>query len=381
MEEPTFDPELELTSAEKVAGNEDLATEIFIHLPAASLAPCLQVSKLWLSFILNQTFVSRHTILYPPSLSGLFLLPRQTPQNPQLHFLSLNLSKPDLDPFVLFINSKGVQILHSCNGLMLCKWGSLHYVCNPSTGQLKVLPNCSYMEKEFTLALAFDPLTSPGYKVVCIQKLDSHYQIAVYSSETCLWSLSKESVYAPNYVHLKDGVFCYGSIHWLTGISGGAYFDFKTWMLRDMPQPPRQEDESQYKLKYFGKSQGYLVYVISRPLLNQYEIFQMKGDYSGWDLKFRFNLNLLAAKFPVMARHFGSHHLFSEYECDVLCINHADSDDDMEMVLSIPGEVIFFNLKKKTSMKVRDPIFGSCDVTIWYKTYSVYEYFETLSLV
>uniref|UniRef100_A0A803L5F6 F-box associated beta-propeller type 1 domain-containing protein n=1 Tax=Chenopodium quinoa TaxID=63459 RepID=A0A803L5F6_CHEQI len=350
MEEPITDPEFEPTSAEKVAGNEDLATEIFIHLSATSIAPCLRVSKWWLSFISNHTFISRHNLLYPPSLSGLFLIPGQTAQHPEVHFLSLNHSKFHSLPFVAFFNSKGFQILHSCNGLLLCRLGLSHYVCNPSTCQLRVLPSCSYMDKDYTLHLAFDPLTSPNYKIVCVKKVGSqpsHYLIAIFSSKTRLWSLSQEPVYAPNELEFKDGVFCNGALHWLTSKSSGAYLDLKTEIIREMPLPPRREEESEYKFKYFGKSQGYLLYVISRPLFNHYELYQMKEDYSGWDLKFRVSLNVLIAKFPVMARNFGRHpYLFSELECDVLCIYHARADGDMEIVLSVPGEVIFFNLEK-----------------------------------
>ncbi|XP_021757496.1 F-box protein At5g07610-like [Chenopodium quinoa] len=346
MEEPIADPEFGPTSAEKVAGNEDLATEIFIHLPATSLAPCLRVSKWWLSFISNQSFVSRHNLLYPPSLSGLFLIPRQTAQHPEVRFLSLNKSKFFTLPFAAFLNAK---------------------------------------EKDYTLHLAFDPLISPNYKVVCLKKVGSqpsHYRIAIYSSKTRLWSLSQEPVCAPNELDFKDGVFCNGAIHWLTSKCSGAYIDLKTEILREMPLPPRREEESEYKFKYFGKSQGYLFYVISRPLFNHYELYQTKEDYSGWELKFRVNLNVLIAKFPVMARNFGRHpSLFSELECDVLCIYHARANEGMEIVLSVPGEVIFFNLEKKNVSVVQDKVFRPSDVTIWYKTYLVYEYFETLSVV
>ncbi|XP_021775759.1 F-box protein At5g07610-like [Chenopodium quinoa] len=219
------------------------------------------------------------------------------------------------------------------------------------------------MEKEYTLDLAFDPLTSPEYKVVCVQKLDSqpsHYQIAIYSSKNRLWSLSQEPVFVPNELDFKDGVFCNGAIHWLASKSTRAYLDLKTEILREMPLPPRREKESQYKFKYFGKSQGYLLYVISRPLFNHYELYQMKEDYFGWDLKFRVNLNVLIAKFLAMARNFGRHpYLFSELECDVLCINHAGSNEDMEIMLSVPGEVIFFNLGKKNLLIVQDQIKSS----------------------
>jgi hypothetical protein len=116
-------------------------------------------------------------------------------------------------------------------------------------------------------------------------------------------------------------------------------------------------------------------------LLNHYVAFKLKEDYLGWELKFWLNLNVLIPKYPAIAKHFGFHPLFTEYECDVLCVNRAGSDEDMEFVLSIAGEIIFLNLKKKTSIEVRNFVFSSCDVTIWYRTYSVFEFCEILSLV
>ncbi|CAO2819482.1 unnamed protein product [Amaranthus hypochondriacus] len=388
----TTDLQFNPTSAEKIAENEDLAKEIFIHLPATHLASSLNVSKLWRSFILNQTFVSRHSFVHPPSLSGLFLIPRQIIQHPGVHFLSLNPRNPNLHvhPFTNFLNSRSFQILHSCNGLLLCQSAvSRYYVCNPSTRQSRILPRCSYMEQDqYALNLAFDPLTSTEYKVICVQKLENQqtfYRIAIYSSETRDWSLLQKPYSAPNDVNFKNGVFCHGAIHWMTTTSGGrgVYLKLNTNIITEMPITPRQDEESQsqYKFKYFGKSDECLVYIISRPLLNHYIAFKLKEDYSGWELKFRLNLNVLIPKFPAIARHFGFHPLFTEYECDVLCVNHAGRDEDMEIVLSIPGEIIFLNLKKKSSTKVRDPVFSSCDVTIWYKTYSVFEFCETLSLV
>ncbi|XP_074315409.1 F-box protein At5g07610-like [Silene latifolia] len=382
MEEPT--------SGEKVAGSEDLTAEIFIRLPANSLALCKWVSKQWLSLITSPTFIKKHTLTYPPLLSGLFLIPRQPGQSHKIHSLSLNQTKPSF-PFVDFLNYRGLEIIHACKGLLICYSQSemTHYVCNPTTRQLRQLPSCPYLRNdEFALNLVFNPLRSPNYKVVCLQKVDgqeSNYKIAIYSSETGVWSLSEEPFFVPDDVEFKDGVSCNNAIHWLKNTVSGLYLDLNnTEMLQEMPELPRRDEVevSQYKFKYFGKSKDYLFYIISRPLLNYYEIYQMKEDYSGWDLKSRLNLNVLVTKYPSIARHFGFHPLFSEYECDVLSVVHSgDEDEDLEVVLSIPGEVVTFNLKKKTSTEMHDPVFRPSDVTIWYKTHSVYEYFETLSLV
>ncbi|KAL9231144.1 hypothetical protein vseg_006402 [Gypsophila vaccaria] len=384
---------MEITSGEKVAGSEDLIAEIFIRLPASALARCKWVSKHWLSFVSNPAFIRKHTLTYPPSLSGLFLIPRQPSQCQKVHYTALNHTRPAL-PFVEFLNFRGFQIVHSCRGLLICRSESeqSYYVCNPTTRQLRLLPECSSLRTdEVAVNLVFDPLKSPHYKVVCLEKLygqQSNYKSSLYSSETGVWdewNLSEEPAPAPEHIDFKDGVFCNGAIHWLKNTVSGYYLDLNNpQILREMPQLPRREEieGSLYKFKFFGKSRDSLVYIISRPLLNHYEIYKMKEDYSGWDLKSRLNLNVLVTNYPCIARNFGFHPLFSEYECDVLSVdNHSRDEDDMEIVLSIPGEVVVFNLKKKTSEKMQDPVFRPSDVTIWYKVHSVYEHFETLSLV
>ncbi|KAK9698804.1 hypothetical protein RND81_08G132100 [Saponaria officinalis] len=385
---------MEVTSGEKVAGSEDLIAEIFIRLPADSLARCKWVSKQWLSFISNPAFIRKHTLTYPPTLSGLFLIPRQPSQCRKVHYTALNHNKPCL-PFVKFLNFRGFQIVHSCRGLLICHSESerSYYVCNPTTRQLRLLPTCSALRNDdVAVNLVFDPLKSPHYMIVCLEKLEgqqSNYTVSVYSSETGVWNernISEESFLVPDDIDFKVGVSWNGAIHWLKNTVGGYYVDLNNtnMLLREMPQLPRGDEVegSLYKFKFFGKYRDNLVYIISRPLLNYYEIYQMKEDYSGWDLKSRLNLNVLVTNYPCIARNFGFHPLFSEYECDVLSVdNNSGDEEDMEVVLSIPGEVVVFNLKKKTSVKMHDPVFRPSDVTIWYKVHSVYEYFETLSLV
>lgn len=53
--------------------------------------------------------------------------------------------------------------------------------------------------------------------------------------------------------------------------------------------------------KHFGKSQGCLHYVVGYEGPHYYEVFKMKRDYSGWILKFKINLQVVASDFPIVA--------------------------------------------------------------------------------
>ena len=72
-------------------------------------------------------------------------------------------------------------------------------------------------------------------------------------------------------------------------------------------------------------------------------------------LKSQIDLRALAVDFPVMARRLTDPHTFFPcYECDVLFVSQGLVAEDMEIVLSIPGEVIAYNHKKKFVTKKCD---------------------------
>ncbi|KAK9286356.1 hypothetical protein L1049_014750 [Liquidambar formosana] len=101
---------------------------------------------------------------------------------------------------VSYLDDWGVKILQSCNGLLLCsstvlpyRNGNNHsfkfYICNPTT---KYLAPLSFPSREFEASLvavnlAYDPLRSPHYKLLCIRMMDepsSTYRMNICSSET-----------------------------------------------------------------------------------------------------------------------------------------------------------------------------------------------------
>lgn len=99
-------------------------------------------------------------------------------------------------------NHSGVHILNSCNGFLLCgsagSQGKFH-LYNPTTKQLTTFPKPKRWRRSpgvpfRGLALAFDPVKSRHYKVVCVRALrpSGVYTTVIYSSETSTWKDSSE---------------------------------------------------------------------------------------------------------------------------------------------------------------------------------------------
>ncbi|GJX38113.1 hypothetical protein Tco_0251416 [Tanacetum coccineum] len=114
--------------------------------------------------------------------------------------------------FTLGSNEKTyhVNILQSCNGLLLCSgWGlsAFYYVYNPSINLFKRLPQAenahddSILHATGVLRMAFDPTKSRDYKVVQLFAcLHAELEIQVYSLETGNWSL--EGSYDPIFIQI-----------------------------------------------------------------------------------------------------------------------------------------------------------------------------------
>lgn len=188
----------EPSSARIVLSIDDLLIEILLRVPITSLLCFKTVSKRWLSIITHPHF----SVLYPNRAIGLVLTcPYSLPAKPQYDYVHFDKKNPSKPPFknLKFINdSSGISVLQSCNGLMLCSNSASrlakrnYYVCNPTTKHYTTLPK-SLLQTENSkihgISLAFDPLKSPHYKVICVRDSVSspqHYQIEIYSSQTGL---------------------------------------------------------------------------------------------------------------------------------------------------------------------------------------------------
>lgn len=67
------------------------------------------------------------------------------------------------------------DFLDCCNGLLLFDEGCTlqYYVCNPATKHCVAIPRDFMLENIIFAALAFDPSTSPHYRVVCFDYSES----------------------------------------------------------------------------------------------------------------------------------------------------------------------------------------------------------------
>nr|XP_011467719.1 PREDICTED: F-box protein At5g07610-like isoform X2 [Fragaria vesca subsp. vesca] len=139
--------------AETVANLEELLTEILLRVPAKPLLRFKCVSKHWLSLISDPKFRHRHTLQNPNSPISAVFPDRSTdfsfiPFPPDHNHISAR-----WNPLEVIANQYGddIYIMHSCNGLILCRplgapstLRSPYFVLNPTTNQFSTLaiPPC-----------------------------------------------------------------------------------------------------------------------------------------------------------------------------------------------------------------------------------------------
>ncbi|XP_076906696.1 F-box protein At5g07610-like [Bidens hawaiensis] len=191
-----------------VLSNDDLLTEILIRLPVTSILRFKSVSKHWRWLLTHTHFTHRfdnnisksHGLFFSGYISTLYVL-----------FDVENRSTPPFRSLDIYINRPQVNIVQSCNGLLLCcsdrgpqggKGALKYYVFNPTTKQLTIIPPVigGYRaSKTICLAaLAFhqNQTGCVHYKVVCIRSFEPRgntFQIQIYSSETRKWKICTET--------------------------------------------------------------------------------------------------------------------------------------------------------------------------------------------
>ncbi|KAK9291571.1 hypothetical protein L1049_019519 [Liquidambar formosana] len=391
------------TSADVIAGNDDLLTEILRRLPVKSLLKFKSVSKNWLSLFSNPHF-SRHQ--NSNSIAGLFLQ-RHTLLgglvSPKIEFVPLDDDKPDITPFTSlpFVKGRaGFRILQSSNGLLCCCTCGVnpndcrYYIYNPTTRQYTRIWDLGRANSSIVLSvnLAFDPSKSPHYKVVSVlgfdkwidygmMDFDSH--IRIYSSETRLWRVSGSVFSASKSIHFDKGVFWNGAIHWVGDQGTSLCFDVDQERLRELPMPPLPDGLFEREVRYFGESQDHLHLVETYgPRTAQFNVYEMERDYSGWFVKYCVDLDTLTTAFPeMMARngnYFNSPH-WDFYGFAVLCILQGETDEGSFLVLHIPGKTIRYNLKDKTYKKLGDVEDINNEGFLGFRHSKAYQYMESLS--
>ncbi|XP_023549834.1 F-box protein At5g07610 [Cucurbita pepo subsp. pepo] len=381
-------------AVEPVLNNEDLLLEILIRLPIRSLLTFKSVSKRWLALISNPSFSRRRSISNPPIPSGIFLA-RPYPDSLAFDFVNLS-ANPSRAPFesLNFTDQEyGIVINQSCNGLLLCSssYGNEskrdYYVHNPTTKHFTTLPKLQ-ARKIFGLNLAFDPLRSSDYKVICVRNSDSfknNYEIEIYSSRSGPWRPCQGVFSAPSSMRFDSGVYWNSAVHWIDAWENCLYFDLREEKLHELPMPRVPEGWEERRVEYFGSCGGNLHLIENyEPQDLVFNVYEMKDDHSGWFVKYRVDLRCVSVAFPEIVPseenlEFGFIPKFSV----IAIVDGTEVGEESYVVLQIFEKIVRVNVEsgRFESLVESDNGGGISQVNGFFGQVEAYLYIESLVCV
>ncbi|GJT17812.1 AT-hook motif nuclear-localized protein 28-like protein [Tanacetum coccineum] len=364
------------SSVQSVISNNDLLIQILVRLPPLSLILFKSVSKRWLSLIKDDVNVTFRRNPDPPS--GLFLERMSltnTSESYSCDFVPLDNRIPLLGPNFTFgpevRHKHDVEILHSCNGLLLCRtYSKLYnhiyyeklYVYNPSiTNMFKVLPipNIETYYKKYGcgggVKMAFDPSKSPHYKVIYAEIVerdmddmdDMMVQLHTFSSETGNWSLCGHQFPEHSFQYFEGGVYWNDAIYWPIG-EGKI---FKLEIVNEYPvltalRTPLTLDLKVHYINNLFESRGcLLLFCMDNACSQHFTIYEKRNVYSEWSLKYIVNLDDIIKPFP--KRRWS--------ECPyVFCIVLGEREEDSFMVMKLDKKVVQYKIVSKTLCTISD---------------------------
>ncbi|KAG7035550.1 F-box protein, partial [Cucurbita argyrosperma subsp. argyrosperma] len=295
-------------AAKSLADDDDLLLEILLRLPIRSLIRFKSVSKRWHSLISDPTFCHRRMTFQPSTPSGILCRPHSRRFSPGFDFVYLHPNPPrvPLESLEPSVPKRRFVILKSCNGLLLGRSyrKNDYYVYNPTTKQYKKLPKLQ-MNKNSTsiyLNLAYDPLRSSNYKVVCVRVLDStNFEIKIYSSDSGFWRPCCEgSSKALFILGFSCGVYWNGALYWLRYLENCICLDLCEEKLHRLAIPRASDGWRDRTIKYFGNWCGRLYWIEGVDSESTELIVYEMGDDRGcgWSLKYRVDLQRVCNLFP-----------------------------------------------------------------------------------
>ncbi|GJX32200.1 F-box protein-like protein [Tanacetum coccineum] len=378
-------------SAALIGSYDDLLIEILHRLPVISILRFKSVSKHWRSLLNHRRF----TLLYDKSLvssPGIFA------RNLYVPFDVENQSSPPFSSLDFYPDPRGIKIVQSCNGLLLCcsnkgNEDRDYYVFNPTTKQFAIIPPVSggknVVRNIRCMVLAFHPTDCPHYKVACIYRTtyEQVLNIQIYSSDTRKWKMIPDESFWESYYTPFSGVsYWNGAILWAPASSLPSYFKLDIEKFHDLelpsPLPVRVKPFGCYRdgmrPVYFGESRGHLHLVETASLENplHLKVFEMFCDHSGWFVKYLVELDDLAATYLEIIRNVQSPS--RPYEFEVLDVVKGEEEEDTFMVVKIFMKIIRFNIMDKSFKEIFDlidTVHGN--IGPW----DVYRYTKTLTYV
>uniref|UniRef100_A0ACD6AFG8 Uncharacterized protein n=1 Tax=Avena sativa TaxID=4498 RepID=A0ACD6AFG8_AVESA len=211
---------------------DELLVEILSRVPAKTLCRSKCVSNHWLSLIDHPD----HRKKLPQTPAGFFhgsITTHEWLLESPIHFTNFPGRRcPPIDASCTFLpNNRRVDILDSCNGLLLCRWYDIssqcddefrYVVCNPATEKWIILPDSGKATSEVgAIRLGFDPAVSSHFHVFELVMDQVYYWdpdivgVAVYSSETGRWVYNEKRWNARVRLinHQLASVFLNGYLH------------------------------------------------------------------------------------------------------------------------------------------------------------------------
>ncbi|XP_023636091.1 putative F-box protein At3g17500 [Capsella rubella] len=195
---------------------QDVVDEILSCVPATSLKQLRSTCKHWNALQKDQRFTKKHF----GKASKQFLVFMLHEEK----FFSLSFNLHDIDnnvddPFILFkvehgLTQKIKQVLSHCDGLLLCSTKKDKVVvCNPCTGETKLIRPCTVYEECFVYALGYEDNKSfRNYKILRYQITYPLVQLEIYDFTSGTWRVLE--VNEPSIVN-PYGVSWKGNSYWL----------------------------------------------------------------------------------------------------------------------------------------------------------------------
>ncbi|XP_073290577.1 F-box protein At5g07610-like [Primulina huaijiensis] len=216
-----------------------------------------------------------------------------------------------------------------------------YYVCNPTSKNIrKLIFKNKKKEMLSGLCLAFDPLKSPNYRVVCVKdKEDSlmEYIIKVYDSKDHAWSsLGLPFSDLPN-TQFCNGIYLNNGIYWIKPRARSRFLDLGKGFVADLPTiifPRRKMGESHKN--YVLESNGHIhcVSLYLQVKTKSVLVFELAEDNSCWVQTFRADLSPISTVFPEM----------NGAEFNVLGIVRGEKEEDSVVLLQFHHKIVFYRL-------------------------------------
>ncbi|KAL3533233.1 hypothetical protein ACH5RR_006754 [Cinchona calisaya] len=387
------------SSAAFIANNEDLLTQILLNLPPKSLLRFQGVSKQWLSIISSPAFRRFHWRRYPTTSTLALIL--FTKSNPDLSFLAfreedVNSMTTITSKLSYFLDGE-ILALHSCKGLLCIKfysfYGAIEFIVyNPTTCQYRVIPQHKPAKERYgfpIMNIAFNPLKSDHYKIVCVWEdlSENQFHFLVYSSKTRAWRDNSETVEMHGHpFYFERGVLWNGDLHWISEWWGTLCFDLDNECLRpEMPYLPTPTVH-QKVVYFFGESGDNLYYIgLNEVRTMLFNVFALERDYSQWIVKYIVDLAPLTTMYPEMVAEMYDSSDVWRCPLDMPCFLVDEKEKKAMLVISGWGRVISYDIDNgsvKDLVEVKPfELFYPRRNVLKYRWTEVYQHIETLSCV